>query len=134
MRINVGEPRARLRVDPMKKVLLDSAVAAGAALAPVSAAAAETPAEPYAWGPHMMWSWGWGWYGMIFGPLFMILWLAVVIAVAVLLVRWLGGPWQTTAPPQAPAPRAPLDILKERYARGEIDKEEFEERRRVLSA
>ena len=29
---------------------------------------------------------------MIFGPLFMILFLAVLIAVVVLLVRWLGGP------------------------------------------
>jgi putative membrane protein len=135
MWINGGEPLARLRVDLMKKLLLDGAVAA-AALAPISAAAAETPAEPYAWGPHMMWGWGWGWgwYGMIFGPLLMILVLALVIAVAVLLVRWLGGPWQAMAPPQAPAPRTPLDILKERYARGEIDKEEFEERRRVLGA
>jgi putative membrane protein len=132
MRLNGGEPRARLRVDLMKKSLLDGAVAVSATLAPISAALAETPAEPYAWGPHMMWGWGWGWYGMIFAPLFMIQVLALVIAVAVLLVRWLGGPWQATAPPQAPAPRTPLDILKERYARGEIDKEEFEERRRVL--
>jgi putative membrane protein len=78
----------------------------------------------------MMWGWGWGWYGMLFGPLFMILWLAVVIAVAVLLIRWIGGPWQGAAP--QPPSRTPLDILKERFARGEIDKEEFEERRRVL--
>jgi len=77
--------------------------------------------------------WGWDWYGMILGPLFMILVLAVVIAAAVLIVRALGGPWQAMAPPHYPPPgRTPLDILKERFARGEIDKDEFEERRRVL--
>ncbi len=70
---------------------------------------------------------------MIFGPLFMILVLAVVIAVAVLIVRSLGGPWQGTAPPSHPPPgRTPIDILKERFTRGEIDKDEFDERRRVL--
>lgn len=70
---------------------------------------------------------------MVFGPLFMILVLAVVVAIAVLLVRWLGGPWHSLqSPHQLPAGRTPLDILKERFARGEIDKEEFEERRRVL--
>ena len=69
---------------------------------------------------------------MIFGPLFMILVLAVVVAVAVLLFRWLGGPWHPVQPNHMPAARTPLDLLKERYARGEIDKEEFEERRRVL--
>lgn len=92
---------------------------------------AQAPSNPerYGYGPHMMW-WGQGWYGMIFGPLFMILVLAVVIAVAVLLVRWLGGSWQPTH--RAPPGRTPLDILKERFARGEIDKEEFDERRRVL--
>lgn len=66
---------------------------------------------------------------MIFGPLLMILVFASVIAVAVLLVRSLGGSWP---PRHTPPDRAPLDILKERFARGEIDKEEFEERRRVL--
>jgi putative membrane protein len=103
-----------------------------AALMPVSAWAAEAPAEPYScWGPQMMW--GGGGYGMIFGPLFMILVLAVVIAAAVLIVRSLGGPWQGTAPPHYPPPgRTPIDILKERFAHGEIDKDEFEERRRVL--
>lgn len=70
---------------------------------------------------------------MIFGPLFMILVLAVLIAAVVLLVRWFGGPWHGTIPPHQSLPgRTPLDILKERFARGEIDKEEFEERRRIL--
>jgi putative membrane protein len=70
---------------------------------------------------------------MFFGPLFMILLLAVLVAAVVLLVRWLGGPWRGTPPPHDSQPGpTPLDILRERFARGEIDKEEFEERRRVL--
>ncbi|MEQ9523523.1 MAG: SHOCT domain-containing protein [Thalassobaculum sp.] len=87
--------------------------------------------ERYPYGQHMMW-WGGEWYGMAFGHLFMIAVLAMGIALAVLLVRWLGGPWHATAPHQASSSRAPLDILKERFARGEIDKAEYEERRRVL--
>ena len=80
-----------------------------------------------------MMNWAAGWYGMIFGPLFMIIALALVIALAVLLVRWLGGPRHSPPPPYPrPPERTPLDILKERYARGELNKEEFEERRRVL--
>jgi putative membrane protein len=82
------------------------------------------------YGPDMMFGGGWGM--MIFGPLFMILVLAVVIATAALLVRWIGGPWQGVTPPQMSKGPEPLDILKERFARGEIDKNEFEERRRVL--
>lgn len=70
---------------------------------------------------------------MIFGPLFMILFLAVLIAAVVVLVRWLGGPWPGAVTSHHSLPgRTPLDILKERFARGEIDKDEFEERRRVL--
>jgi len=77
--------------------------------------------------------WGGGGYGMIFGPLFMILVLAVVIAVAILIVRSLGGPWQGGSHSHHLSPgRTPIDILKERFARGEIDKNEFEERLRTL--
>lgn len=96
---------------------------------------AQTATEPnkYDWDHMSPMMWGGSWFGMIFGPLFMLLALAVVIAVVVILVRWLGGPWYGAQPPYQPPPgRAPLDILKERFARGEIDKEEFEERRRVL--
>jgi putative membrane protein len=78
---------------------------------------------------HMMGAWGWG--GMIFGPIMMIVFLAVVVVVVVLLVRWLGGPGHGGAL-HSPPGKTPLDILKERFAKGEIDKEEFEERRRVL--
>ena len=74
--------------------------------------------------------WGAGGYGMIFGPLFMILIIAVIIGAAGLIFR---GPWHGAAPQHYPPPgRPPIDILKERFARGEIDKEEFEDRRRVL--
>ena len=90
-----------------------------------SAALAQQQDWPYH-GPHM-WA-GASW--MFFGPLIMIAFIAAVVAVVVLLIRWLGGS-HGAAPPSSPG-RTPLDILKERFARGEIDKEEFEERRRVL--
>jgi putative membrane protein len=67
---------------------------------------------------------------MFFGPLMMIIFFATIVVVAVLVARWLGHPGQGKV--RHSPPRTPLDILKERFARGEIDKEEFEERRRVL--
>ncbi|MEY8829753.1 SHOCT domain-containing protein [Sedimentitalea sp. XS_ASV28] len=84
---------------------------------------------PDYWYGHPMMGWGGGWGGMIFGPFFMIIVLALVIALAVVLVRWIGEPRSGAGPTGG---RPPIDILKERFARGEIDKEEFEERRRVL--
>ncbi|GGE81007.1 hypothetical protein GCM10011533_36730 [Streptosporangium jomthongense] len=73
------------------------------------------------------------WYGMIFGPIMMILVLATVVTVVILLVRWLGGgSWQPFHDNRQPS-KAALDILKERFAKGEIDKDEFEEKKRLLS-
>lgn len=69
---------------------------------------------------------------MIFGVLMMILFWGAIIVLIVVLVRWLSG---HTGPQHSgtPAQKTPLDILRERFARGEIDKEEFEERRKLLS-
>lgn len=127
--------RARSRYRRMNRIA-NSTASAGIAtvlLQPLGAWAQQGPsnAPGYAYGYHMM-DWGGGWYGMMFAPLFMILLVAIVIAVAVLLVRWLSGPSHGVGHHPGSSPRAPLDILKERFARGEIDKEEFEERRRVL--
>lgn len=80
-------------------------------------------------GAHM---WEGGWHWMFFGPVAMIVFIAVAVAVVVMIVRWLAGPTHRYLPPHAPTGKQPIDILKERYAKGEIDKEEFEERRRVL--
>ncbi|MFQ6017096.1 MAG: SHOCT domain-containing protein [Kiloniellaceae bacterium] len=61
----------------------------------------------------------------------MFLFVAAVVVVAVLAIRWLGGFGHGPSPHAAPG-KPPLDILRERFAGGEIDREEFEERRRVL--
>lgn len=69
---------------------------------------------------------------MLFGGLMMILFLGAIIVLIVVLVRWLSG---HTGQQHfgGPAHKMPLDILKERFARGEIDEEEFEKRRKRLS-
>jgi putative membrane protein len=76
------------------------------------------------------WHPGWGWGHMIFGGLMMIVFWGGIIVLVVLLVRWLGGGGATS---HVSTPRrTPLEILQERFAKGEIDKEEYEERRKLL--
>ncbi len=85
----------------------------------------ETGGYGYGHHPHM-WGGEWGWGGMFLGPVFGILFIAAIAIAIVLVVRALGG----GAP--ARGGRSALDILDERFARGEIDREEYEERKRVL--
>lgn len=106
-----------------------SMVVPGFVLDPAWAQSA-SDAERYGYGPHMMW-WDGGWTIMFFGPLFMIITLVALVAAIVFFIRWLGVNVQGSNPPMLPR-NAALDILKERFAKGEIDKAEFEERRRVL--
>ena len=74
------------------------------------------------------WNMWWGGGGMWFGPLWMVIWLAVLAAIIVGVVRWLGG----TGGGGVGSARTAREILDERYARGEIDREEYMRRRQDI--
>jgi putative membrane protein len=100
---------------------------------------APNPEPGYGYGP--MWGWGYGhhmggWGPGYFHPFGMVLTTLFTVLVIVLLVRAFsfggryghfrfrhGGYGHGTSA---------LDILEERFARGEIDKSEFEEKRKLL--
>jgi putative membrane protein len=75
------------------------------------------------------------WYGhTFFGGFFMIIiWLAVILF-AFWLIRELSGKSGHSDSARKDNGKTALDILKERYARGEIDKKEFEEKKKDLGA
>ena len=66
---------------------------------------------------------------MMFIGLFLII---AVIAIIVYTSGWRPQGFTSYAAP-APAGKSPLDIVKDRYARGELTKEEFEQIRNNLS-
>ncbi|MHB1214758.1 MAG: SHOCT domain-containing protein [Thiobacillus sp.] len=70
-----------------------------------------------------------GGYG--YGGLFMILWWVLIIVGIVALVKWLAAPLGAGSRPGSGSKA--LDLLKERYARGEIDEQEFQKRKRDLT-
>jgi len=75
-------------------------------------------------------AWGWGSGFMWLMPLVMLAWFALMIAVIVLLVRWLGG----GNGGRSASTRNARDILDERYARGEIDREEYVQRKNDIAS
>ena len=80
------------------------------------------------WGPHMM-GWGGGWLGMIF----QIAFWALLITAAVAGIRWLLAASGRGSANQASHDNA-LGILRQRYAKGEINKAQFEEMKANLTA
>jgi putative membrane protein len=132
----------RLRGElPMKRLLW---IAAGwsVLLATVTAYAQQnqnpTTSEP-PYGYYHMWGGPWGWHaGFIFGPIMMLLVIVGIVALIVLLLRGFGygayNPYRHGGYPPSGIPygRRALDILNERFAKGEIDKAEFEEKRRLI--
>ena len=77
--------------------------------------------------------WGWGMHPMMWGTwgfgmmLMMILFWGLLIVAVVMGIRWLSREGQERRSDSA------LEILRQRYARGEINKEEFEAKKRDLS-
>lgn len=73
---------------------------------------------------------GYGWWGMGVGSVLMLLFWAFVILGIVGVIRWFlsqGGPGRGARG------KTPLEIVQERFARGEIGKEEYEQMKRDLA-
>jgi putative membrane protein len=77
----------------------------------------------------MMYGNGMGWAGMFVMVLGYLVFWGLVIAGIVMLVRNLGD----SGRPAASAGQSPQQLLAERYARGEIDEDEYRRRLQILA-
>ncbi len=76
------------------------------------------------WEMHPMWWWGWG-FGMM--AMMFLFWVLLIVGLIV-GIRWLLGKGKEQNQDSA------LEILRQRYARGEINKDEFEAKKKDLGA
>ena len=72
------------------------------------------------WEMHPMWWWGWAMMAMMF-----LFWVLFIVGLVV-GIRWLLGKGNEQKQDSA------IEILRQRYARGEINKEEFEVKKKDL--
>ncbi len=82
----------------------------------------------------MMWydGGGWGWGGWLMMALVMILFWALVITAVVMAVRYVTGPGHHNGHPPGVSPDRAEGLLAERFARGDIDEDEFRRRMTLL--
>ena len=66
---------------------------------------------------------------IIFGPIMMIVFIVLTVLIIAWVLRAVGLGWQSGSQGSTA-----LDILNNRFARGEIDRAEYEERRKLLSS
>jgi putative membrane protein len=94
----------------------------------ISSAYGQASPHPYGYGG-MMGPWmmgGFGWWGMLVPLLLLILLVVGVVWLVLAGTRGLGPAGQS------PPLESPLDILRRRYASGEITKKQFEDMKRDL--
>ena len=113
---------------PMKNI----SQIAGILAVTATSAAAQVGEIPERYGPRyhgheMMWGDSqWGGFGMFLGPIFMILIIVGIVAGIIFALRLFNGGIGPHANDRA------LALLKERFAKGEIDTEEFTARKKAL--
>lgn len=80
----------------------------------------------------MFWGYGYGW-PMIGMVIWNLVWLGLLVGGIWLLIRWIAR--ATATHPHPPTDQlSALEILRQRYARGEIDATTFEQMRERLEA
>lgn len=106
----------------MSRYTIIAAPLAGlATTAPALADPAETWSDGFG---HMMWGSG---FGMVGGVMMLLFWGGIIVLIALAVRGFSGGSNTGTA-------LSADDILRERFARGEIDEEEYERRKAKLNA
>lgn len=86
-----------------------------------------------------MWGYGYGvdWLSTLLMSLGMVLWIALLVVLVWAIIRWIERKTTTLASPVTgtpPSGPSALEILNQRYARGEIDTVTFEQMRERLTS
>lgn len=79
----------------------------------------------------MMWGYGWGWGSWLMGFGMIVFWV-LIIAGAVVLVRYVGIARDGRETGPGTGQGNAEQILADRFARGEIDEDEYRKRRELL--
>jgi len=110
--------------EAMRKKIASTAMAVAASnwLMP-GAAWAQRPYD-WEWGTHPMW-WMWGAWGIGMMLIMLLFWGAVIVGI-VLTIRWL------LRQGREPRSDSALEILRQRYARGDLTKDDFDRMKKEL--
>jgi putative membrane protein len=72
---------------------------------------------------------GWGW---LIGLLVIVLLIVGIVALVMMVSRSSGASWSSGAPQQPASQPDAMETLRQRFARGEMSREEFEQAREAL--
>lgn len=129
--LGLETPRAWRRTwksgDMIRKLLDWTAGSAAVAASTAPALAQSGDQTSSYWRMHDGWGHMMGWGGSMLGGIGMLVFWGVVVAVLVLIAL------NFTGASRLPSGSTALEILKQRYAKGEINKEEYEQRKKTLA-